>query len=243
VYDNPNWTWREYGQRVGVWRIFETLEAAGIAVSCTVTVKLGVERPEIVQAVLERGWELVAHNYVATDMLSDYTFDPDAERSYIRQTLAAYREMVGKPARGWLSSAFACTLNTVDILAEEGLVFITDYLNDDQPYLMRTASGKKFVSIPYNVDTNDIRQFVLYGKDVDSVLKVYVEQFNELYREGATSGRVMNLGLHPYITGQPFRIRALRDFIAYAKQFPSVWWATREEIADWYLDNHASHIG
>lgn len=239
VYDNANWTWREYGHRVGVWRIFETLEAAGVAASCTITAKLGIERPEIVQAVLERGWELLAHNYVFTDMLNDYSSDPDAERAYLRSALASYQEVVGKPARGWLSSAFACTMNTVDILAEEGLVFTADYLNDDQPYLMETASNKSFVSIPYHVDTNDIRQFFHYGKDVDGVLAVYKEQFDQLYLEGATSGRMMTIGIHPHISGQPFRIRALRDFIAYAQQFPGVWWATREEIADWYLSGHA----
>jgi allantoinase len=235
VYDNPNWSWREYGLRVGVWRIFDVLDAAGVPASCSLTVKLGLERPEIVRAALERGWELVAHNYVATDMLTDFAFDPEGERAYLRQTLAAYQQVVGKPARGWFSSAFACTENTVDLLADEGLIFTMDYLNDEQPYVMHTTSGKRVVSVPYHVDSNDLRQFVLHGKDVDAVLKLYTEQFNELYRDGETSGRIMSIGVHPYVTGQPSKIRALRDFLAYAKQFPHVWWTTREELAEWYL--------
>ena len=80
------------------------------------------------------------------------------------------------------------------------------------------------------------------GKDVNGGFAVFKEQFDELYREGATSGRLMNIGLHPHVIGQPFRIRALREFVDYAKSFPDVWWATREEIAEFYLANHADHI-
>jgi len=243
VYDNPNWTWREYGQRVGIWRMFELFETAGIRVSCTMNAKMGLERREIVQAAIDHGWELVAHNYVQTDLLSNYHFEPETERKVIRDTLKVYRDVVGKPAKGWLSSSLRSTPNTADLIAEEGLIFLTDYLNDDQPYLIETKCGKPVVSIPYTAEVNDFTVFLRQGKDVEGALSVFIEQFNELYREGAVSGRFMNIGLHPHVIGQPFRIRALREFIAYANSYPDVWWATREEIAEWYLRNHASHIG
>lgn len=243
VYDNPNWTWREYGHRVGIWRIFEIAENAGIPLSCTMNAKMGLERRAVIDYANERGWELVAHNYVQTDLLSNYQFQPDEERRIIRDTLAVYRDVVGRPARGWLSSSLRSTLNTADFLAAEGLSFFTDLLNDDQPYLIRTKSGKPLVSIPYTSEVNDFTVFLRQGKDVQGAISVFAEQFNELYREGATSGRLMNIGIHPHVIGQPFRIRALRDFVAYAKSFPDVWWTTREEIADWYLEHHASHIG
>lgn len=243
VYDNPNWTWREYGQRVGIWRMFDIFEQAGIRVSCTMNAKMGLERREIIQAAIDRGYELLAHNYVQTDLLSNYHADPKTERQVIRDTLKVYRDVVGKPAKGWLSSSLRCTLNTADIIAEEGLIFLTDYLNDDQPYMIQTKSGKPLVSIPYTAEINDFTVFLRQGKDVEGALKVFVEQFNELYREGASSGRLMNIGVHPHVMGQPFRIRALRDFIAYVKNYPDVWWATREDIAAWYLENHQSHIG
>ena len=99
------------------------------------------------------------------------------------------------------------------------------------------------VSIPYTSEVNDFTVFLRQGKDVDGAFAVFREQFDELYREGAESGRLMNIGLHPHVIGQPFRIRALRDFVAYARGFPDVWWATREEIAAWYLRHHAEHIG
>ncbi|MBE9607012.1 polysaccharide deacetylase [Acetobacteraceae bacterium H6797] len=243
VYDNPNWTWREYGQRVGVWRMYETFEKAGVPTSCTMNAKMGLERREVVQHAVDRGWEIVAHNYVQTDLLSNYQFDIEGERRVIRETLEVYEKVVGRKARGWLSCSLRSTPNTADILAEEGLSFLTDLLNDDQPYLIRTESGKPLVSIPYTSEVNDFTVFLRQGKDVDGAFRVFKEQFDELYREGASSGRLMNIGLHPHVIGQPFRIRALREFIDYAKGFPDVWWATREEIADYYLANHQDHIG
>jgi peptidoglycan/xylan/chitin deacetylase (PgdA/CDA1 family) len=242
VYDNPNWTWREYGQRVGVWRMFDVFDAFGVPSTCTMNAKMGLERRAVIDAALKRGWEIVAHNYVQTELLADYSFDEAKEREVIRETLRVYREVCGKPAKGWLSSSLRCTLNTVDILAEEGLIFTTDLLNDDQPYLIETRSGKKIVSIPYTSEVNDFTVFMRQGQDVDGAFKVFKEQFDWLYRESAVSGRFMNIGVHPHVIGQPFRIRALHDFIAYAKSFDDVWFATREEIAEWYLKNHQSHI-
>jgi allantoinase len=242
VYDNPNWTWREYGQRVGVWRMFDCFTNAGVPTTCTMNAKMGLRRREVIEAAKAQNWELVAHNYVQSDLLTNYQFDKEAERAVIQETLRIYQEVVGRKARGWLSSSLRSTPNTPDLIAEEGLDFITDYLNDDQPYLMRTTSGRPLVSIPYTSEVNDFTVFLRQGKDVQGALGVFSECLDELWREGEESGRLMNIGLHPHVIGQPFRIRALREFLAYAKGRPGIWWATREEIADWYLAHHTEHI-
>ena len=241
VYDNPNYTWREYGQRVGVWRVFDVLDAEGVPSSCTMNGKMVAERRPVVEAALERGWEIVPHNYVQTELLTDHMFDEDTEREVIRKTLDIYEEVCGKKAKGWLSSSLRTTLNTIDILAEEGLIFTTDLLNDDQPYLIQTRSGKPMVSVSYTSEVNDF-SFLRQGLIAEGGLEMFKEQFDWLYEESASSGRFMNIGLHPHVIGQPYRIRALRDFIRYAKTFDDVWWTTREEIAEWYLENHESHI-
>ena len=241
VYDNPNFTWREYGQRVGVWRMFDVFDAEGVPSSCTINAKIAVERREIVDAALERNFEIVAHNYVQDELLTDYMFDEDAERRVIRRTLDIYEDVCGRKARGWLSSSLRSTLNTIDILAEEGLLFVTDLLNDDQPYLVHTRSGRPMVSVSYTSEVNDF-SFLRQGLGADTGLQMFKEQFDWLYAESAASGRFMNIGLHPHVIGQPFRIRALRDFIRYAKTCDDVWFATREEIAEWYLQTHQSHI-
>ena len=243
VYDNPNWTWREYGQRVGVWRMIDLFDKAGVPATCTMNAKMGIERRAVIDAALQRNWEIVAHNFVQSDLLTDFTFDENKEREVIRETLRVYEEVCGKPAKGWLSSSLRSTMNTADLVAEEGLLFFTDLLNDDQPYLIHTRSGKPLVSVPYTSEVNDFTVFLRQGKDVDGAFSVFKEQFDWLYAESETSGRFMNIGLHPHVIGQPFRIRALRDFLDYAKNFDDVWFATREEIAEWYLENHSSHIG
>src|SRR6516162_6212603 len=193
VYDNPNWTWREYGQRVGVWRMFDIFDEFGVPSTCTMNAKIGLERRAVIDAALKRGWEIIAHNYVQTELLADYSFDENKEREVIRETLRVYEEVCGKPAKGWLSSSLRCTLNTVDIIAEEGLIFTTDLLNDDQPYLIETRSGKSIVSIPYTSEVNDFTVFMRQGQDVNGAFNVFKEQFDWLYRESAVSGRFMNI--------------------------------------------------
>ena len=242
VPDFPNFTWREYGQRVGVWRLIDIFDEAGVPATCTMNASMGLERRAVIDAANRRGWELVAHNYAQTDLLTNYFDDPEAERAIIRETLRVYEEVVGRPARGWLSSSLRCTPNTIETIAAEGLIFHNDLMNDDQPYLIQTASGP-IVSVPYSNEINDFTMFLRRGMTTGQVLELLKEQFDELYREGARSGRLMNVGIHPHVWGQPFRVRALREFLDYAKGFDGVWWAKREEIAEWYLANHASHIG
>jgi allantoinase len=167
--------------------------------------------------------------------------DEEGERELVLETLKVYNDVVGKPATGWLSSSLRGNPSTVEILAEQGLLYTTDYLNDDQPYLIHTDHGP-VVSIPYTNEVNDFMIFMRRGNTTDEAFDLFKEQFDTLYAEGATSGRLMNLGLHPHVVGQPFRARCVREFLDYAKQFPDVWWTTREEIAKWYLKNHESHI-
>jgi peptidoglycan/xylan/chitin deacetylase (PgdA/CDA1 family) len=242
IADLPNYTWREYGQRVGIWRLMDIFDRAGVPASCTMNAKMGLERRRVVDAVNERGWELVAHNYVQTELLTDFATEPDREREIIRETLRVYEQVVGRKARGWLSSSLRCTENTSDILANEGLIFHTDIMNDDQPFLIHTDHGP-IVSVPYSNEVNDFQIFLRRGNTTSQAAELIIEQFDELYREGAESGRLMNIGIHPHVWGQPFRVRALREFLEHIKKFDGVWFAKREEIAEWYLENHSSHIG
>ena len=241
VPDTANWTWREYGQRIGVWRIIDVFDRAGVPTTCTMNALTGIERRRIIDAANERGWEIVAHNFAQNDILSFYAGEPDKEREVVRRTLDAYEDAVGRPAKGWLSSSLRSTFETPHILKELGLLFQACYLNDDQPYLMETRHGP-LVSVPYSNDINDFHVFSRGSMTTQSAFEMFREQFDQLYREGAETGRIMNLGMHPHVIGQAYAIRALRDFVDYAKGFDGVWFATREDIASWYLENHRDHI-
>ena len=241
ILDVPNFSWREYGQRVGIWRILDTFDAIGVPASCTLNAKLGVERKDIVDAIIKRGWELVAHNYEQGDLLTNYQEDIEAEEELILRALNTYNEVVGKSAKGWLSSSLRSTPNTPEILAKNGISFLCDFMNDEQPYLMQTNHGP-LVSIPYSVEINDFTFFHRRGMSTTSALEVLKEQFDQLYSESASTGKIMSVGLHPHVSGHPYRIRAIREFLEYANSYSDVWWATREQVADWYLKNHDSHI-
>jgi peptidoglycan/xylan/chitin deacetylase (PgdA/CDA1 family) len=241
VLDTANWTWREYGQRIGVWRLIELFDDLGVAPSCTCNGMILTERRRIIDAVKERGWELVPHNWAQNDLLTYYAHKPDEERAVIRKTLDKYEEVVGKPAQAWLSSAIRGTVYTPAFLKEFGLIAYSDYLNDDQPYLIDTSHGP-IVCVPYSNDINDFNMFARGGLSTRDGIEMLKLCFDQLYAEGLKTGRIMNVGLHPHVIGQPHRIAALREFIEYTKGRSNVWRPSREQIAAWYLAEAAQHM-
>lgn len=241
VADLPNFSWREYGQRVGVWRLFDTFDAAGVPASCTCNAKIALERRPILDAALARNWEIVAHNYEQGDLLTRYAHDPAGERAVVGETIRVLESAMGRRPAGWLSSSLRGTPRTPEILAEHGLIYFCDLMNDDQPYLITTAKGP-VVAVPYSIEINDFTLLARRGLTNEAALAVMKECFDVLYEEGARSGMMMNIGLHPHVIGVPHRIRLLREFLAYANRFDGVWWATREQVARHYLEHGQGHI-
>ncbi|HPF27829.1 MAG TPA: polysaccharide deacetylase family protein [Steroidobacteraceae bacterium] len=241
IADFPNYTWREYGQRVGAFRLFDLFDEMRVKPSCTINAVTALRRRALLDAALSRGCEIVAHNYEQGELLTEFAQDPARERDVIKRTLDVYEQAVGRKAQGWLSSSLRGTVNTPEILAEHGLKFYCDLMNDDQPYLIHTAHGP-IVSTPYTNEINDFTLLTRRNHTTDEFRDVLIDELKELYAEGAKTGRIMNVGLHPHVSGRAYRIRGLREFLAYAKKLKGVWWTTREAIANWYLENHASHI-
>jgi allantoinase len=233
VPDYPNYSWREYGQRVGIWRLFELFDELGVKASCTTNAVTFERRKQMVDACLERNWELLAHNYEQGELLTNYAHDAAAEREVIRRTIAVYEKYTGKRPTGWLSSSLRGTLNTPGILADEGFKFYCDLMNDDQPYWITTENGP-IVSVPYSNEINDFTLLTRRGHTTDEFRDILIEELDVLHDEGRTNARIMNVGLHPHVSGRAYRIRAIREFIEHAKSLPGVWWATREEIAECY---------
>jgi len=114
-------------------------------------------------------------------------------------------------------------------------------MNDDQPFMIQTEHGP-IVSIPYSNEINDFTLLTRRGHTTDEYRDILIDELDQLYVEGEKASRIMNVGLHPHVSGRAYRLRALREFIEHAKSLPDVWWATREELAEWYLQNHESHF-
>ena len=241
IPDYPNYTWREYGQRVGIWRLYDLFDELDVKASCTTNAVTFERRKAMVDACLERGWELLAHNYEQGELLTDYAGDPGSEKAVIARTISIYEKHVGRKPLGWLSSSLRGTLDTPAILAGNGFLFYCDIMNDDQPFMINTDAGP-LVSIPYSNEINDFTLLTRRGHTTDEYRDILIEELDVLYQEGEHSGRIMNLGMHPHVSGRAYRIRALREFIQHAKSLPGVWWPTREELARWYMENHEGHI-
>ena len=239
--DFPNYSWREYGQRVGIWRLFDLFDQMGVAASCTTNAVTFERRKAMTDAVLDRGWELLAHNWEQGELLSSFAQDPDKERDIILRSLDHYEKFTGRRAKGWLSSSLRGTLQTADILKEYGCTFYCDIMNDDQPYLLRTPHGP-IVSTPYSNEINDFTFITRKNFTTDQFRDALIEELDVLYEEGAVTGRMMNVGLHPHVSGRAHRVRAIQSFLEHAKSLPGVWWPTREELAAWYLENHEAHF-
>ncbi len=233
VPDFPNYSWREYGQRVGIWRLFDCLDELGVTPGCTVNAVTCLRRRPMVDAAVQRGCEILAHNYEQGELLTDYAGQPEREREVILKTLQVYEDTVGRKARGWLSSSLRGTLDTAAILAEYGCSFYCDLMNDDQPYLLGTRNGS-LVAVPYSNEINDFTLVVRRGHTTDEVRDILIEELRVLHAEGEAAGRIMNVGLHPHVSGRAYRVRALREFIEFAQSLDGIWWTTREAIADHY---------
>lgn len=234
VPDIPNWSWHEYGMRVGFWRIKDVLDRHGVPATVALNASVCRSYPQIVQASLAAGWELMGHGLVQKPLTR-----VEDERSTIRETIRIIREASGKAPRGWVGPGLIETWETPDLLAEEGIEYCCDWVLDDQPQELRVRSGR-LVVIPYTLDVNDSPLFMVQHQPPQEFLRRATEQFDTLYAEGQESARVMAIGLHPYLTGVPHRIRYLDLALQHIRRHSDVLFWTGAEILDWYLAHSAS---
>ena len=228
--DLPNWAWHEYGMRVGFWRLAEVLKKFGVKATLAINGSVCKTYPRVAKAALEAGWEFMGHGYVQRPM-----HHVEDQRGAIKQTIEEIRAFTGKAPRGWESPGLTETFDTIDWLAEAGIEYVADWVLDDQPVQIRTAT-KPVVSIPYTVELNDIPMMLLQSHPSAEWLRRGIDHFDRLYAEGATSARVMAISVHPYITGVPHRIGYLERLYEYLRQRPGVLMWKGEEILDWYTD-------
>lgn len=233
--DVLNYAWRDYGPRVGFWRIEDQLSRHGIKATIALNSDVCTHYPQIVERARALGWEFLAHGDTNSRLLAG--LEPEVERELIRSVLDTINEATGSPPRGWLSPALTETHNTLDLLAEAGVEYVCDWCNDDQPYVMRTSTAP-LLSVPYSIELNDIPAALGAGLSAESFAQMVRDQFDVLYEEGRESGRVMAIAVHPFITGVPFRALHFEKALEYLRSYNDVWFATGGEIATWYCENY-----
>ncbi len=231
VPDVFNYAWREYGMRVGLWRLADVFDAAGVKATVALNSQVCEVYPKAVEEMKKRGWEFMGHGTTNSNTLAG--LDPQVERDTIRGILKTIEQATGKRPRGWLGAGLVETYNTLDILAEEGVVYCGDWNNDDQPVAMKVKSGKMF-GVPYCNEINDIPLYIRKGYTGEQYLRSVIDQFDVLYADSRKQPRVMGIPLHPMISGQPLRIKYLEKAIAHMKEHQGVWFTTGSEIVDAY---------
>jgi peptidoglycan/xylan/chitin deacetylase (PgdA/CDA1 family) len=232
-----HWAQRDYGNRVGVFRLMELLTAHGIRSTVALNSAVCDHHPQLVEDCVNLGWEMMGHNRTNTERLTEVP--AGEERALIRESLDRIARATGRRPVGWLGSGLQETWNTLDHLAAEGCLYVADWVNDDQPYFLE-AGGRRLVSVPYSYELNDLAAIVRSKSTPGEFERMIRDQFDVLWREGARSGRVMAICLHPFIMGQPHRIGALERALAYIDRFDGVWKATGEEIARHFISQGAS---
>ena len=229
--DVLNYAWRDYGVRVGIWRIMDILQRQGFVATTAVNAEVCEHYPEIIEAGNSLGWEWMAHG-PNNSML--FTGMPEeVERPIIAGTLDVLAKCLGKRPRGWLSPALTETDVTLDLLAEAGIEYVADWCNDEHPYTMKTRKGS-IVALPYTLEVGDIPVFLFNGGSGQDFENMIVDQFDQMYEEGATIPRFLSIALHPFLVGHPFRARHLERALAHIRKRQDVWLATGSEILDWY---------
>ena len=228
----PNWAWHEYGMRVGFWRILEAFQKRGIKASTALNARVCEGNGEPVAAAMrDAGWGFMGHGYQqqALHMVEDQK--DNIQKSF--DTLLAY---TGAAPKGWLGPGLHQTLDTLDYLAEVGFKFVTDFPMDEQPVTMQT-SGEPVVALPYSLELSDLPMMVVHQHESRVWQERAVDQFDRLYQESAEQPRVMSMSIHPYIMGVPHRIKYFEAAYDHMLQHDDVWFATAEEIFDWYIAN------
>ncbi len=228
--DVLNFSWREYGNRVGAWRCLELFGQLGMPAAALINTALYHHCPELVAACVARGDELVGHGHSNAER-QGVLAEAD-ERALLLHCRALMQQHSGTVPDGWLSPWISESATTPDLLAETGYGYTLNWCHDDQPLPMRTRSGTPLWAVPYPQELNDIPMVIARQMDGKDFAQMIVDQLDEMLQQTAAPGSpalVMGIALHPYIVGQPYRLRHLRralQAVAAARDAGRVWMTT-----------------
>jgi allantoinase len=231
VPDVLNYSWRDYGPRVGVWRMIDVMERYGIKGTAALNSDVCDRYPRIIEAGNQLGWEWMGHGNNNSTLLNRQ--QEDEERQLLRRVIDTITKGTGRAPRGWLSPALSETHRTLDILAEYGIEYTGNWVNDEQPYRMRVKSGIMY-SIPYSYELNDIPAFLMMRQTGEEFARMICDQFDILYEDATTTGRVMSICLHPFLIGHPHRSKYLAQAFAHITARQDVWITTGSGLIDFF---------
>ena len=226
--DVPNWSWHEYGMRVGVWRFFDLYERLGIRPTLSINARVCEDYERVAAQARDRGWEFMGHVY---EQMPIHKIED--QRGTIQRSMDLLERFTGRRPLGWLGPGLTQTYETPELLAEAGVKYIGDWVYDDEPTVISTGNGP-LVTLPYSVELNDIPMMVVQHHESGYWKRRCLDQFDRLWQEGAERPKIMAIAIHPYISGQPHRIRYLEEVYGHIAGHDGVLHWNGAEIYDWY---------
>lgn len=238
VPDVLNHGWRDYGHRVGIWRIMAALERHGIRATAHLNADVCREYPQVIAEGSRLQWEWLGLGDHNRGLMIDMT--PDEQRSFVKGVLDAIEVGAGQRPKGWISWCMTESLETPDILAEAGIEYVSNYAHDELPVAMATSSGP-LLTLPYSVEVNDVPTILGKGESPEGFGRIIRDQFDVLYAEAASLPKIMSVSLHPPVSGHPFRMKHIEAALAHIASHDGVWLATGNEINSWYRAHGLDH--
>ena len=223
---------REYGHRVGIFRVLNVLQKYNITPTLAVDALTARHYPYLMHYCINRGVEFMAHGISVSQMITS-NMSADQELKYIQETMAAIKIATGTDPVGWLGPEYGESERTPQLLAKSNIKYVCDWANDEQPYPLKSPDGE-LTALPIMLELDDVIAMAHRRVNVDRYANMLTESCDVLYENGSDNGRLLVLNLHPWLIGQPFRINYLDEALSTIMKKPLIWTATGSEVTNWY---------
>jgi allantoinase len=238
--DFRTYSHREYGNRVGVFRLLDLFEKFGVRGTAAVDAFSAANRPAILQRLVSREWEIAGHGQTVNRVISA-RMSYDEERAYVDESLIAVERGCGRRPRGWHGPEYGESSDTPHILADLGVSYVMDWPNDDRPYAMRTRSGR-LISLPIAADLDDVCAHWHRKVSMNRWRQLVIEAAERLSSEDREGGRVLVLNLHPWLMGQAFRASYLEEILEVLTRRQAIWITTGEQVATSWASHQDNQV-
>jgi allantoinase len=227
------WTYREYGDRIGVFRLLSLFDALDLPVTVAINAMAAERRPNLIEAVRSRRYEPVAHGLSATQMITS-EMSEDQERRHIVDARDRLARVWGSVPHGWLGQDYGVSPRTSRLLADAGFSYTLDWPNDEQPYWHNPE--RSLIAVPSQPDWDDAQTLLLRRVPVHHYPRLVSDALERLVVENGA--RIFGIGVHPWIMGAPHRIRYLKEALEAALRTRDVLPASAGQIAQWFREGH-----
>ena len=239
--DLRHYTTRDYGNRVGIQRIWKLLDKYKLKSSAVMNSKVAERYPYLVKKIVARGDEIIAGG-VDMGKLHYGGMDDAVEAALVKESVETLRKMSGQPLRGWMSPAKSESKDTLTHIKRAGIEYCCDWANDDMPYVLDTPEGGLW-AMPHTNEISDRKIILEYHHNEDEFIEQVKDQFNALYAEAGThGGRIVSLALTPHVMGMHYRVKYLDQALAWLTSQKDVWVGTGADIMDAFKANAAETV-